>query len=138
MAVGLSNVDEAAAAAVTASVPDTGACSGNADDMDTVEKEDGDEEGAVGSCMSPPPLLAAAAPTAAADDGDVAEDDGCIQEAKAARCNGRHPCRVSLIPAASGYNSTSKRMNRHTSINGSTELFPGIELACRSYKGRAR
>ena len=42
-----------------------------------------------------------------------------VQEAKAAKCRGKQPCLDSLIPAASGYNSISKRIKLQTSIKGS-------------------
>jgi hypothetical protein len=43
-----------------------------------------------------------------------------IQEANAAKWRGKHPCRDSLVPAASGYIWTKVRMKRHTSMNGSS------------------
>jgi hypothetical protein len=41
------------------------------------------------------------------------------QLAKAAKCNGKHPCRDSRCPAASGYNRINTNKNRHTRTNGS-------------------
>jgi hypothetical protein len=43
-----------------------------------------------------------------------------IHEANAARCKGRQPCLDSLIPAASGYNCIKSKVNRHTSMKGSS------------------
>lgn len=48
--------------------------------------------------------------------------DGKVHEANAAKCNGRQPCRDSLMLAASGCISSNKRMNLHTSMNGSILL----------------
>ena len=42
-----------------------------------------------------------------------------VQEAKAAKCRGKQPCRDSLIPAASGYNSINNKIKLQTSMNGS-------------------
>ena len=53
---------------------------------------------------------------------DSSGADGRVQDANAARCNGRQPWRDSLILAASGYISISMRMNLHTSMNGSDLL----------------
>lgn len=41
-------------------------------------------------------------------------------DAKAARCNGKHPCRHSRKPAASGYNDISSMMKRQTSTKPSS------------------
>ena len=65
--------------------------------------------------------------------------DGRIQDAKAARCNGKHPCLVSLIPQASGKISINNRIKRQASTNGSSSIVPVswnltmLALAARSY-----
>lgn len=52
-----------------------------------------------------------------------------VQEAKAAKCRGKQPCLDSLMPAASGYNSTNKRIKLQTSIKGSVvELYEAVLL----------
>lgn len=64
---------------------------------------------------------------------------GRMHDAKAAKWRGKHPCRDSLIPAASGYISTSNKMKRQTSMNGSSvEWDPELPLAARSYSKEAR
>ena len=63
---------------------------GRADDMDEVEKEDGDTEW---------PLLFV---VVGVGKSWTVPDDGRMQEANAAKWRGKHPCRDSLIPAASG------------------------------------
>ena len=64
---------------------------------------------------------------------------GRIQDAKAARCSGKHPCRVSLIPQASGKISTNNSIKRQASTNGSSSMaavswyLTVLALAARSY-----
>ena len=48
--------------------------------------------------------------------------EGRVQDAKAARCSGKQPCRVSLSPQASGYISTNNRIKRQASTNGSSSI----------------
>ena len=48
-----------------------------------------------------------------------------VHDAKAARCSGKQPCRVSLSRQASGFISIKTRIKRQSSMNGSSSI--GLE-----------
>lgn len=77
---------------------------GRADDMEAVEKVELLGDRSAGS------LLSLSFSSAVA----LFEPEDRVQDAKAARCSGKQPCRVSLSLQASEFNSIRKRMKRQT------------------------
>ena len=97
---------------------------GNADDMEAVEKVE-----LLGDRIPGSLLLLSFSSTVA-----LFELEDRVQDAKAARCSGKQPCRVSLSLQASGFKSIRKRMKRQTSINGSSSVSVTVlPPAVRSY-----